>query len=92
MEHHVKYFVLTLLFSFSIELSSALNAYLYYNNAECLSETVIQGSLVYSYDDESLSNEGFTVNSYSGSCKYLPEGLVEITSSTSGAKIQKGYW
>ena len=54
---------------------NALNAYLFYENAQCSGTNSIDGDLVYQYDESSMMNtEGFIVEEYSGPCNYFDGG------------------
>mmetsp|Transcript_24542 Transcript_24542/g.36365 ORF Transcript_24542/g.36365 Transcript_24542/m.36365 type:complete len:231 (-) Transcript_24542:266-958(-) len=54
---------------------NALNAYLFYEDAQCSGTKSIRGSLVYEYDDStSTETEGFTIDAYNGPCNYFEGG------------------
>jgi len=65
-----------LFFVFSMQTyCNALNAYLFYENAECSGTNYIRGSLVYEYDDStSTETEGFIIHAYNGPCNYFEGG------------------
>ena len=65
-----------LFFVFSMQTCcNALNAYLFYENANCTGTKSIEGDLVYQYDESSMMNtNGFIVDEYSGPCNYFGGG------------------
>ncbi len=72
--------------------SFALKSYLYYEDAECIDNNSIQGTLAYTYDDDTMEQYGFTIENYSGSCRYIPGGFLDLSDEGHSKYTQKGYW
>ena len=54
---------------------NALNAYLFYEDAQCSGAKSIRGSLVYEYDDSTgMETDGFVIDAYNGPCNYFEGG------------------
>mmetsp|Transcript_6346 Transcript_6346/g.7852 ORF Transcript_6346/g.7852 Transcript_6346/m.7852 type:complete len:316 (-) Transcript_6346:102-1049(-) len=58
-----------------------VGAYVYYQDAECItknSKSVIHGTFVYAYDNSRMSGKGFVKENYYGPCKYFDGGYYDF--------------
>ena len=65
-----------------IRTNNALNAYLYYEDAQCTGDNYISGTLIYDYEDDAKSVydiKGFQVEEYDGPCHYFSGGFYDFT-------------
>jgi hypothetical protein len=62
--------ILAIIFKFT----DAANAYLYYDNANCLSGGNVLGELYYVWDDKNMKGKGRHIEKYKGTCKYFENG------------------
>mmetsp|Transcript_4707 Transcript_4707/g.6954 ORF Transcript_4707/g.6954 Transcript_4707/m.6954 type:complete len:216 (-) Transcript_4707:264-911(-) len=57
---------------------SALEAHIYYENAECIDDDTIKGTYVLSYDSTSDKYQGFTWEHYHGKCMHFYGGYLNL--------------
>lgn len=70
----------------SAKYTDAANAYLYYENASCLSGGDVMGELYYVWDDKNMKGKGRYIKKYKGSCKYFENGVFNPEFQTGGMK------
>lgn len=75
--------ILVIIFKFT----DAANAYLYYDNANCLSGGNVMGELYYVWDDKNMKGKGKHIKKYTGTCKYFENGLFNTEFQT----VDNGY-
>jgi hypothetical protein len=85
-------FITLSLFLFQIPRVHADAAYVYYEDAECISGNYIEGKLIFAYDTSSMKGHGFTLKNYNGPCKYFEGGRFDFMyGSPNGSFMKNGY-
>jgi len=86
--------VASVLFLFIIPQVDADAAYVYYEDAECISGSYIEGKLIFAFDTYNMKGQGFKIKNYSGPCKYFKNGRHDLeynTGNDDGTFMKNGY-
>mmetsp|Transcript_16166 Transcript_16166/g.19757 ORF Transcript_16166/g.19757 Transcript_16166/m.19757 type:complete len:224 (-) Transcript_16166:294-965(-) len=92
MQLHTSLFILCAFAFSNLTCNASLNAYVYYEDAECVKNNGIAGTLIYAYDDSRMSGQGFVKESYYGPCKYFEGGYHDFMyDAYDGNYMENGY-
>lgn len=85
--------VASVLFLAFIHQVDADAAYVYYEDAECISGNYIQGKLIFAFDTYKMKGKGFKIKNYNGPCKYFENGRhdLEYNKGNDGSFMENGY-
>lgn len=68
------------------------HAYIYYEDAECISGGYIVGKAIYAYDNYRMKGKGFVKKNYQGPCKYFQGGYFDFMyDGIDGSYMKNGY-
>ena len=71
------------------------SAYIYYQDAQCVSGGDIYGKLIFAYDTSRMKGKGFKMSRYNGKCKYFKNGRHDLhydyDKASKGSFMLNGY-